>query len=463
MVPRIRTLAACLGLVVLCVWIFYLWHMHLGSSMHRNGREQDLVPVTLFPPPTPATWKSKTFCDTFIEHPFQSPVPMCDSVMWPNHSISCFRTPRSSVMATCTIQNLAIHPKRLKSAMSNCNTCNILGTMSVWLLESNETQCPVPMMTNLFKATEPVDYMQNFVREVINSEQKPPSACEEWVNKTAYFFMVSQPHHIYFRFLAYYNVHKSLIDNSAVDEDSVIIRISDSNGYKFEDFERALFPEMLTLKNFSNSITCFRKVVLVPWAYACVLFRCRIEDGLRYDCLKCDGTDLPGTSFMSFRSRVLKACSLKDFERKSSAKQLIVVSRKPYVRYRGDSQFRFQRVLTNEDELIQSLNKSFPSLQLTVVHMENLPICSQIRYGQEADILLGVHGAGLIHLWWLRDEAFIFELIPEFKLDTPTLEILANLAGRRHHGITIPGGKDRVTANLREVMERLTNISDSMP
>ena len=428
--------------------------------MHRNRRELDLVPVTLLPPPTPATWKAETFCDTFIEHPFQKPVPVCDSVMLANHSVSCFRTPRSNVMATCTIRDLAVHPKKLRSAMSNCNTCDIRRTMSVWLLESNETQCPVPTMTHLLKATEHVDYMQNFVHEVISSEEKPPSACEQWVNKTAYFFMVSQPHHIYFRFLVYYNVHKSLINNSAVDEDSVIIRISDSNDYKFEDFERALFPGMLTLKNFSNSIVCFRKVVLVPWAYACVLFRCRIEDSLRYDCLKCDGTDLFGTSFMSFRTRVLKACSLKDSERISSAKQLVVVSRKPYARYKGDNQFRFQRVLTNEDELILSLNSSFPSLQLTVLHMESLPICSQIHYAHEADILVGVHGAGLSHLWWLRDEAFIFELVPKFKLDTPTLKILANLAGRRHHGITISGNKQRVTANLTEVIERLKNVSD---
>ena len=139
---------------------------------------------------------------------------------------------------------------------------------------------------------------------------------------------------------------------------------------------------------------------------------------------------------------------------------IISPSRKPYARYLGDSQFRFQRVLTNEDELIFSLNSSFPSLQLTVLHMESLPICSQIHYAHEADILVGVHGAGLSHLWWLRDKAFIFELVPKFKLDTPTFKMLANLAGRRHHGITISGNNRRVMANLTEVIERLKNVSD---
>ena len=463
MVSKVRILIACLGSLTTLVCVLYLWYMHTGpSTTPGNGSEENRVPVSLWPPPTVTlpTWKPKTFCDTFVEHPFQDSVPVCGSRVWPDHSISCSRTLRSNVMATCTIQNLAVHPKKLNDAMSDCNTCrdSLRRTSSVWLLESNQTHCPVPTMANLSKATEPVDYMQNFVNKVIHSTKKPPSVCEQWINKTAYFFMVSQPHHIYFRFLAYFNVHRSLVNDHASNEDSVVIRISDAKNYKFEDFERALFPGILTLKNFSSNITCFRKVVLVPWAYACVLFRCRIDESLRRDCLNCDGTGLYGTSFMTFRTRVLNACSLVDRKENSPAKRLLVVSRKPYVRYHGDSQFRFQRVLTNEEELLLSLNSSFPFLHQTVVHLENLPLCAQVRYAHEADVLLGVHGAGLVHLWWLRENAFLFELVPTYKLNTPTLKMLARLAGRRHHGVTISGDTNRVTANLTEVVERLKYV-----
>ena len=461
MVSRIRIQVACLGSLATLVCVLYLWYMHTSpSTTPGNGSEESLVPVTLWPSPTPPTWKPKTFCDTFVEHPFQESVPVCGSRVWPNHSISCFRTLRSNVMATCTIQNLAVHPKKLNDAMSNCNTCreSLRRTSSVWLLESNRTKCPVPTMANLSRATESVDYMRNFVDKVIHSKEKPPSVCDQWINKTAYFFMVSQPHHIYFRFLAYFNVHRSLMSNHASNEDSVVIRISDAKDYKFEDFERALFPGILTLKNFSSNIICFRKVVLVPWAYACVLFRCRIDESLRQDCLKCDGTGLYDTSFMTFRTRVLNACSLKDRKENSPAKELLVVSRKPYVRYLGDSRFRFQRVLTNEKELLLLLNSSFPFLRQTVVHLENLPLCAQVRHAHEADVLLGVHGAGLVHMWWQREDAFLFELAPTYKLDTPTLKILARLAGKKHYGVAISGDMNRVTANLSEVVEGLRNV-----
>ena len=49
--------------------------------------------------------------------------------------------------------------------------------------------------------------------------------------------------------------------------------------------------------------------------------------------------------------------------------------------------------------------------------MEDLPICEQIRYAHDADVLMGVHGAGLVHLWWIQEEALMFEFVPKYIQD----------------------------------------------
>ena len=130
-------------------------------------------------------------------------------------------------------------------------------------------------------------------------------------------------------------------------------------------------------------------------------------------CYDCNSRGLPGTRFHEFRQRVLDACSLKDKVYNSKEIRSIVVQiRKAYHRFEGDKLTKFERVFVNSAELIDGLKKAFPMTNINMMYPEEMDLCDQIKLVHQADVFLGVHNAGLVHLWWLQDHVLIFELVP---------------------------------------------------
>ena len=70
-------------------------------------------------------------------------------------------------------------------------------------------------------------------------------------------------------------------------------------------------------------------------------------------------------------------------------------------------------------------------------------MCEQIQLAHTADDLVGVHGAGLVHLWWLQDHALMFEIVPRTQLGNPTFKMLSTLTGRRYYEYRIEGYRDK--------------------
>ena len=164
----------------------------------------------------------------------------------------------------------------------------------------------------------------------------------------------------------------------------------------FSDWEKILFRELYTVDyDLPNTTVCFQRVIFVSHSVSSVLFRCKMDRNVVRMCYKCtcNGRGLYDSSLYSFRDSVLSSCGLNDREKRIE-KKLILISRRPYKRWQFDKIEKFERVLTNEGELVESLRKTFPGTNLTVAHMEELDICTQIGLVHDADVLIGVHGAG---------------------------------------------------------------------
>ena len=165
---------------------------------------------------------------------------------------------------------------------------------------------------------------------------------------------------------------------------------------------------------------------------------------IKSKCFSCNSRGLPGTRIQSFRRRVLNACDLKDSLRTDNEIKTIVVQlRKQYHRFTGDNPSKYSRVLKNPNQLLTALKQSFPSANVLSMHSEDLPICDQITLAHKADVLIGVHGAGLVHLWWLQEHALLFELVPHSQLSNPTFKLLSTLAGKHYHGYSRVGGNEK--------------------
>ena len=403
------------------------------------------VPTQYFDPGG-ATWKKGTFCDSYVENTFQTPIGVCGSQQEPEHNIKCYRSTHSKVMVYCVLESVFLHgPRRIGSKQ-----------LDVGLLTGGAGRsCPTISLSEVYKTSEVNSRNYKLLGRVAEIEKKPSAVCGEWINKTAFLYTADQGVHIYFRMNAYYNLHKAIAREGVAPGDFVIIKHPLSSAYLFSEWEKMkLFPEMIDIDELPNKTLCFRKFVVVPYSFSGIPFRCKEDGNVRGPCFNCKGRGLYGSSFYSFRHRVVSSCGLVD-EKNHVGNRITIVSRTPYKRWKKDDPNKFQRILDNEDDLVKALGRKFPNTNVTVAHMEKLGICEQISLAHDADVLMGVHGAGLVHLWWLQEDALILELNPTFQKGNPSFRMLATLSGRNYDSITVTGSQHMVSVNVDNVIDML--------
>ena len=399
------------------------------------------------------SWDKFTFCHSFLIDTFPNRVRVCSSGSTDTHdSISCYGNDLDPAhMATCTLRNLAVQPQLLYKSIEG--KFDKEGT--IFLINDQDTSCANPTVELFSKKVERDDFQLKIMNKILTSDTKPASACDVWINKTAIFF-INEKYHIYFRLIEYYTIHKALWDLQVNEGEYVVIRVSTNEGMRYPEFDDALFPGAINLKDLpQNATVCFKKVVTIPRCFSSIPFRTKMNGAVRNKCFQCHGKGLTGTPFYSFRQRAIKACNLTDDEPKKPDGTIVVISRKPYERYPSDKSQRFERVLTNEDSLVNALKKGFSSAQVNVIHLEDLPICDQIRYAHSADVVLGVHGAGLVHFWWLKDNALAYEMEPGFEVGNPTFKMLTTLTGRQYRSVRINGNHKQVTVDVAKVVKEI--------
>jgi protein O-GlcNAc transferase len=88
------------------------------------------------------------------------------------------------------------------------------------------------------------------------------------------------------------------------------------------------------------------------------------------------------------------------------------------------------RHVTNEDALVAALRRRVPGIQVEVVNFDwngRPTIAAQLALMTETDVLVGMHGAGLVHALWLPEWAALYEIYN--CRDVDTYADLARLAG----------------------------------
>jgi hypothetical protein len=403
------------------------------------------------------TWGEKTFCHDFLANTFHDEVPMCGGKeVSSTDQVKCSGTVHTKHMAMCSYEYLALRPKQTLSMIPNDVTWHNPPNKSLNLLLGTEMSCSSPSAFPLLKKTDKDDFQYVVTHHLLASERLSPSVCDAWINKTV-FFHVSNSLHIYFRFNDLYSVHKAILDYGGPEGSYQVLRIGNLwRNYMFPEFDKALFPGALTLMDLQeryNGTVCLKKVFLSPRSYQSVPFRCKMASSLKQKCFACKaGT---GSPFYSFRARVLKACNITVVCKNTS--RLTIVSRKAYKRWSKDNAKDFGRILENEKEMITQIRKTFPNVTVRVVHLEDLGICDQVKSAVEADVMMGVHGAGLVHFWWLRDEATGLELEPSFEITNPSFRMLTSLAGRKYQSVRISGRKS-VVVKIDSVIKKLKKL-----
>lgn len=71
------------------------------------------------------------------------------------------------------------------------------------------------------------------------------------------------------------------------------------------------------------------------------------------------------------------------------------------------------RRLLDQDLYLEEIRARLPRVELCVVDLAELPFKEQIQVVRDSDILLGVHGAGLTHSFWLPAGSATVEILPK--------------------------------------------------
>ena len=70
------------------------------------------------------------------------------------------------------------------------------------------------------------------------------------------------------------------------------------------------------------------------------------------------------------------------------------------------------RKIANEERLLDEVRRNFPAIEINLASMEKLPLEKQLQIANETDLLVGMHGAGLTHIFFLPENAGLLELFP---------------------------------------------------
>ena len=406
--------------------------------------------ATIYTEPVHARgWDSGSFCDDLLHNTFSHLVPVCTTDHNEQSAIICKRTLKSTRMIECSMRNVLIRPKKLNGIISG----HVVNSEGVELLENDLVSCKSPNMQEVYRTTESNDHTTRMVEE---SLRRPPSLkrsdCQRWISEPTFLFLGVNVH-VYFEFITWYNVYKSILDQGNIGPYKVIRVASGNFQYLFSDYEKLLFPGIEFVQNMTEESVCFEKLILPPRGFSSLIFRCKMEHNIRSQCLKCNGKGRPGTAIRSFRTQALKACSLDDsipIAGYRNPKRIVIILRKQYERYPGDKPGNFQRVVSNSDQLIAEIKSRF-KVDVVSFHGEDLSVCEQIRIVHDADIFIGVHGAGLVHAWWLQDNALLFEIEPSNQSGNPTFRLLTTLAGINYKSFRIPS----LSVNVKKFVDTL--------
>ncbi|KAK6154462.1 hypothetical protein DH2020_008710 [Rehmannia glutinosa] len=235
-----------------------------------------------------------------------------------------------------------------------------------------------------------------------------------------------------------------------------------------EETWTALYSSLTYAKNFSGPV-CFRHAILAPLGYETALFKGLSEN---INCRGASAHDLwqkpdnQKTARLSEFGEMIRAAFGFPVDRhhilkSASGHNILFVRREDYLahpRHGGKVQTR----LSNEQEVFDSVNNwasNHSDCKLNVVNglFAHMPMKEQVRAIQDAEVIIGAHGAGLTHIVSATPKTVILEIISS-EYRRPHFELIALWKGLEYHAIHLDGSY----ADPRVVIDKLSGILRSL-
>ena len=111
--------------------------------------------------------------------------------------------------------------------------------------------------------------------------------------------------------------------------------------------------------------------------------------------------------FKTFRSLALAKFQVQDTKTKPHECLVTVISRR---NYQGRV---IQRRWLNEDEVVAQMRVEYPECVFQSVDFVDLSLKEQMEIVKESDMVIGMHGAGMVNVLWSREGTRVIEIFPK--------------------------------------------------
>lgn len=109
--------------------------------------------------------------------------------------------------------------------------------------------------------------------------------------------------------------------------------------------------------------------------------------------------------------------------------RVLIILRRDYFAHPRNPSGKVRRKIDNEMELILNISKLLPGHTVESVQLDKLPIYEQLKLTSSADILVGMHGAGLAYSLVLPKHAALVEMFPIYHNMKSHMQYIANWRG----------------------------------
>lgn len=177
--------------------------------------------------------------------------------------------------------------------------------------------------------------------------------------------------------------------------------VSRIGAYRTEAHTRNDLIKILPADN--KGILRIRKAITIPCGYSSPLL---LKE--RYN----------PTLMEEFRSFVLDSFNINHKQNvctySNKKPHVLIIWRRDYVAHPRNVKGLILRKITNEAELVWALQNSNLVGNITAIQLDLLPMSEQLELVASADILIGMHGAGLSHIMFLPRTSCVLELYPSY-------------------------------------------------
>ena len=108
---------------------------------------------------------------------------------------------------------------------------------------------------------------------------------------------------------------------------------------------------------------------------------------------------------------------------------ILFIWRRDYVAHPRNPTGKLTRKITNERELIDHVRLAHPDFRVDGIQLDSMAMEDQLRYIVNADVLVGMHGAGLTHSIFLSNRSALVELLPTYWSSGDHFRAIANWRG----------------------------------